>query len=305
MPTTSCRARLLSATALACGTLTLSGGSARAACQPDPPNGAPVVTCDNDVNGFAAPPADDLTVDVNGNINGTIPGNPNGAAISFDGNTANKALNNRGSINGNITAIDNAGNVTIYQGGNLNGGVTITGTGTNTLTLARNANGFVSMQGTSNTVDVAATMNQGLQLTGSAFNNVVIRSGGTVNTTFRLTGGGQNSVDNYGRINGNATIDGTGTSAFINRPSAEVTETLQSVGTSEDSFLMLGGRIRSVRLGDGDDQAWINGGTLVEGIATGAGEDRLLWDGGRIDNGGIDMGDDDDVATFRGLTAEI
>ena len=113
MPIISPRARLLSATALACGSLSVGATAARAACAPDPPGGAPVVTCSGtDDNGFAAPPADDLTVEVTGTVQGPT------RAISFDGNSANKALDNTGNINGNVTALGNTGNVTITQRGN-------------------------------------------------------------------------------------------------------------------------------------------------------------------------------------------
>ena len=237
MPVISPRARLLSATAIACGTLSIGATAARADCQPDPPNGAPVVTCKGtDDNGFAAPPADDLTVEVTGNINKPIPGNPNGAAISFDDNSANKALDNAGSINGYVTAIGNSGNVTIFQRGSLNGGVTITGTGTNTLVAEKTINNRVSLEGASNTVDLSSNLNKGLELTGSEFNHVVIRSGGGhVNDVFTVTGDGSNWVDNYGKINADATIDGDGTSVFINRSSGAVNGNLQSLGASEAS----------------------------------------------------------------------
>ena len=94
-------------TALACGSLSVGATAARAACAPDPPGGAPVVTCSgNDNNGFAAPPAEDLTVNVTGTVQGTPP-------ISFDGNSANKGLDNTGIIGGTITALGNTGSVTI------------------------------------------------------------------------------------------------------------------------------------------------------------------------------------------------
>ena len=66
-------------------------------CFPDPPSGAAVTCSGVDDNGFTAPPAGDLAVDVaSGAALRTIPGNPNGASVAFDGNTGDKLLQNQG-----------------------------------------------------------------------------------------------------------------------------------------------------------------------------------------------------------------
>ena len=131
MPIISPRARLLSATALACGSISVGATAARAACAPDPPGGAPVVKCaGTDDNGFAAPPADDLFV----NVTGIVQGN---AADLVRRQQRQKALDNTGIIEGTITALGNTGNVAINQRGTVNGGLTITGSGTTVLTLDR------------------------------------------------------------------------------------------------------------------------------------------------------------------------
>ena len=341
MPIISPRARLLSATALACGSISVGATAARAACAPDPPGGAPVVKCaGTDDNGFAAPPADDLFVNVTGIVRGTPP-------ISFDGNSAQKALDNTGIIEGTITALGNTGNVAINQRGTVNGGVTITGSGTTVLTLdrGRTFNGRVSMAGRLEHDHSSGTFNNGLVLTGIEFNDVVNRAGAQINQTFSLSGDGQNQLDNYGIVNNGLTIDGDGTSVVFNRANATINGDLESVGTSsdyvdnfgrfnnriiqgdgadvtinrpggtingqvsqggaQDWFQMLGGLLnQDVQQGDGPDDAWINGGLINGGVGTGTGEDHLLWDGGNIRGFGIDMGDDDDVAVFRELTPD-
>jgi hypothetical protein len=65
---------------------------------------------------------------------------------------------------------------------------------------------------------------------------------------------------------------------------------------------MLGGRINNqVLQGDGSDRATISGGTITQFVRAEAGTDVLLWVDGLI-NGGIDMGAENDRATFRNLT---
>ena len=65
---------------------------------------------------------------------------------------------------------------------------------------------------------------------------------------------------------------------------------------------MLGGRINNqVLQGPGSDRATISGGTITQFVRAEAGTDVLLWTDGLI-NGGIDMGTENDRATFRNLT---
>jgi hypothetical protein len=320
MPIISPRARLLSATALACGSLSVGATAARAACEPDPPANADVVTCSGNVDDYDAIPGRDLTVEVvSGATMNPIPGNPNNAAISFDNNNASKFLLNQGNLNGNITGIKNKGEIAVTQSGNANFGMTVTGSGTTTVVVDpnRSFNALVSLEGASNTVDNFGTFNQGLVLSATRFDTVTNRAGAQINQTFSMSGDGRNRLDNSGTVNNGLTIDGAGTSVVINRENATINGDLSSVGTSQDwvdnyglfnnriiqgdgsdvtinrdggtingqvsqggardAFAMIGGLLnQDVQQGDGPDHAWIRGGLINGGVASGADEDRLL-----------------------------
>jgi len=344
MPIISPRARLLSATALACGSLSIGASTARAACEPDPPANASVVTCSGSTDGYDAIPGRDLTVEVvSGAAMNSLPGSADNAAISFDNNNAGKTLLNEGNLNGNITAFDNRGDISVTHSGNANFGMTVNGTGTTTLVIdaGHSFSGPVSLEGASNTADNSGTFNNGLEATGSAFNDVTIRQGGQVNGTFSLTGDGQNRVDNSGIVNNGLVLDGDGEGVVFNRANATINGDLSSTGTSADYVDNFGLFNNRILTGDGDgtvinrENATINGGvdqgdgvdsfTMLGGrinndVQQGDGEDYAVVSGGVITGrvlagdarddllweggkiGRIDMGAAQDVATFRGLT---
>jgi hypothetical protein len=103
------------------------------------------------------------------------------------------------------------------------------------------------------------------------------------------------------------TLDlGDGDDVLINRPTSAPDRPYIANGVDQgagiDRFVMLGGKIDSgVRQGDGDDLAWVNGGVINNSFNAGAGQDQMLWTDGLIGSS-VEMGDGDDLATFRGLT---
>src|SRR5262245_55616629 len=301
------RTKLLSGTALMWGTVYGSCSGAHAQCAPDPPGGATVVNCTgSDNNGFSAPGGDHLTVNVHpgDSVNG-IPGNPNNAAIAFDANTASKILNNdNGNINGNVTGIGNTGSITITNGGNFNGGITITGTGQNTVNnlAGRNINGAVNIIGAQNAIDNAGTFNQGLILNGTVSNTVLNRSGAQINQTFSITGDGQNTFDNFGIVNNGLTLNGNGTNFITNFAGAPINQNIVSNGSARDTVDNSGLFNNSILLGAGDDVV-VNrvGGTVNGTIDLGAGNDQFFMLDGRVNNQVL-LGDGDDIAVISGGT---
>ena len=341
MPIISPRARLLSATALACGSISIGTTAARAACAPDPPGGSPVVKCAGvDDNGFAAPPADDLTVDVTGTVQGNAADLLRRQQRQEGPRKHRQHQRQHHRPRQHRQRHDHASAATSTAASRSPAAARPTSRSGRD----RNFNGRVSLQGGANKIDSSGTFNKGLVLAATDFNDVFNRAGAQINQIFSLSGDGENRLENSGTVNNGLTIDGDGIGVVFNRANATINGDLSSVGTSKDyvdnyglfnnrimqgdgidvtinqpggkingqvsqggardGFQMLGGLLnQDVQQGDGADYTWIHGGLINGGVATGAGEDQLLWDGGNIKGFGIDMGGDDDVAIFRGLTS--
>lgn len=162
-----------------------------AQCQPDnPAAGGAVVCAGNDNDGFVAPANTPVKITVEPNA--TVNGSGGGSAITFATGTSGNVLTNNGSLNSSVTG----GNASITNNGNFNGGVMLTGTGDNSVTLnpGRNLNGLANLIGAGNTIDNSAVFNQGLILNGTVFNTVTNKAGAQINQTFSITGSGQNTV---------------------------------------------------------------------------------------------------------------
>ena len=275
----------------------LSGGErALADCQPTIPFSGAIVSCTGTQNiTYTASNLGTLTVNADGaNFNA----NPALVAMNIGSLTITSTNSNLQSVS--LTDIANL--LFTINGGNMNGGITLTGGGIAELIVRANINGLVSFSGAQNTVDNFGTFNQGLVLSGTTGNSVTNRSGAFINQIFSLTSPfGHNMVSNAGTINNGLTLNGNGTSFVENLPGATINQGVTSTGASSDVFLMLGGTVNGeIKQGAGDDKAEVQAGTITGFVRSEAGKDVFLWTGGFI--GGLDMGTEDDVATFRGLT---
>ena len=217
-----------------------------------------------------------------------------------------------GQINNTFT-INGDGQHTFINQSSLNSGIRITGSGSNTIDNQAGAtiNQALSITGdAANTITNAGTVNSGIQLSGNVSNGISNRVGATINQNIVSLGGARDRVDNAGLIN-NSILLNEGDDIVINRSGAEVNEVVPGreivngvidEGAGDDQFFMLGGRVNNqVLQGPGSDEATISGGVITQFVRAEAGTDTLLWTDGLI-NGGIDMGTEDDHATFRNLT---
>jgi outer membrane autotransporter protein len=217
-----------------------------------------------------------------------------------------------GQINNGFT-INGDGQHAFINQSSLNSGIRIIGNGSNTIDNQDGAtiNQALSITGdAANTITNAGTVNSGIQLSGNVSNEITNRIGGRINQNIVSLGSARDRVDNSGRIN-NSILLNEGDDIVINRSGAEVNEVVPGLevvngvideGAGDDQFLMLGGRVNNqVLQGPGSDQATISGGVITQFVRAEAGIDTLLWTDGLI-NGGIDIGTDDDHATFRNLT---
>jgi outer membrane autotransporter protein len=75
-------------------------------------------------------------------------------------------------------------------------------------------------------------------------------------------------------------------------------------GFGDDTIVISGGDIGgNISVSGGVDSLTLTGGSIGGEVRMSAGDDSFVWDGGGIVYGAIDMGDDDDVAVLRNLTA--
>jgi outer membrane autotransporter protein len=337
--------RRLCATSLTLAAWHLSGDTALAQCVPNPATSGATVTCSGNPNGFSARGLDALTVNV---VSGT---NVNGP---FAASTIGVLdVTNRGNVNG-LTTFANDGQVTFRHFGALNGGLTITGSNTvdvtngpggqinNTFTISGDSRNAVTNQSSlnsgiritgngsntidnqngatinqafsitgdaSNTISNAGTINSGIALSGNVSNDITNRAGATINQNVISQGSARDTVDNAGLIN-NSILLNDGDDIVVNRsgalinprvPGLEIVNGVIDQGAGADRFLMLGGRVNNqVLQGPGSDKAIIGGGVITQFVRAEAGTDNLLWTDGLI--GGLDMGTEDDHAIFHGLT---
>ena len=203
-----------------------------AQCQPDnPAAGGAVVCAGNDNDGFVAPANTPVKITVEPNA--TVNGSGGGSAITFATGTSGNVLTNNGSLNSSVTG----GNASITNNGNFNGGVMLTGTGDNSVTLnpGRNLNGLANLIGAGNTIDNSAVFNQGLILNGTVFNTVTNKAGAQINQTFSITGSGQNTVSNSGTVNNGLTLNGNGTNLITNAAGAQINGTFSITGNGQNT----------------------------------------------------------------------
>ena len=265
-------------------------------CLPAVPLSGTTVTCTGSQNTtYTVSDLGSLTVDMQAtNFNA----NPAFVALRIGVLTITSTNSNLQSVT--ITEVSNLFFEII--GGNVNGGITVSQGGISQLINRTNINGLVNFSGAQNTVDNFGTFNQGLVLFGTTSNTVTNNAGATINGTFSLDSPlGHNMVSNAGTINNGLTLSGNGTSFVENLPGGTINVGVTSTGAASDQFLMLGGTVNGeVKQGAGDDKAEVRDGTITGFVRSEAGKDVFLWTGGFI--GGLDMGTEDDVATFRGLT---
>ena len=155
MPAISSRSRLLSATALACGSVAFGASEAMAQCSISGDTG----TCSGSTEGIAAPAAGDLTLTVNTGAQVRAFGPSYNAAITFDGNTGDKTLvmQTGSKLDAQFRSAGNVGTITVNNSGYING-LNITGAGTRQLNnLAGGTLGTTTLTGGTNIVVGSAT----------------------------------------------------------------------------------------------------------------------------------------------------
>lgn len=319
-----------------------AGADAIAQCLPDPPTSGATVTCSGNPNGYEASGLNALTVDVvsGTNVNGpftasaigvldvTNRGNVNGPTtfandgqltflhfgvlnngLSISNSDSVSVTNGPGGQINNSFTISSGGRVTFFNQSVLNSGIHITGQGTH---LIDNQSGALidrelSITGPSrNTIINSGTVNSGIALSGTVSNVITNRIGATINQDIVSNGSAQDTVENLGLVNNSIRLN-EGDDVVINRVGVGSDPGLGTIngevnqGAGNDRFFMLGGRINNqVLQGPGNDEATVSGGTITQFVRAEAGSDTLLWTDGLI--GGLDMGTEDDLATFRGLT---
>ena len=208
-----------------CLGLFLAMEPAFADCQPNAPAPGGTVTCSgNDNDGFIAPANTPVTVNVQSGANVNAAGNGN--AITFAPGTFGNVLTNLGNLNGSIGGSGD-GSINLQLNGVLNGGITITDNGTNSVTNFpfRNVNAPANISGAVNTIDNSGSFNQGLILTGTIKNTVINRTGAFINQTLTITGNGTNTLDNFGTLNNGVIINGGITNTVTNRAGAFINQT--------------------------------------------------------------------------------
>ncbi|HET8930121.1 MAG TPA: hypothetical protein VFN21_05630, partial [Acidimicrobiales bacterium] len=193
MPVINSRARLLSATALACGSVTFVGGMAQAQnCVTNPPAGTNSVNCSGTTT-----TGESITVNVTSYM---------GGSVNFNGNTATKGLVSTAQISGGVTADPNSGSVS-FDNSAYTPSMVVTGTGTSTVTnrASGTINGTLSLEGVTNTVDNSGRIGT-LALSGGGTNTVTNAAGGTIQSAGMT--GADNTLENLGNINGSVTLKG-------------------------------------------------------------------------------------------------
>ena len=240
-----------------------------------------------------------------GQINGS------GTAVQFNtvaGSTQTFNNTGNGSINGNFVGAGDGG-IVIVNDGNFNGGITISGNGTNSITTqsGRNINGQVSITGNSqNTIVNAAAFNNGLVISGAGTNSITNQAGAFINQTFTVAGT-QNVVDNAGTLNNGLVISGGGFNMVTNRAGATINQTfslsgsqniVDNAGTLNNGVTVSGNGVNSItnRTGGVINQAVTVTGTpqsavanfgTVNGVINMSGTGSVFNEGAI--NGGIDF----------------
>jgi fibronectin-binding autotransporter adhesin len=222
-------------------------------------------------------------------------GGSGAAAVQF--NTvagSSQTFNNtgNGSINGNFVGSGD-GQITIVNGGNFNGGITISGNGVNNITTqqGRNINGQVSITGNAQTtIFNGGAFNNGLVISGAGINSITNQPGAFINQTFSVTGS-QNTIDNASSLNNGLVVAGGGINTVTNRTGAFINQifsvtgsqnTIDNFGTLNNGLTVAGGGVNTVtnRAGatinqtfsvTGSQNTVTNAGTLNNGLTVGNG----------------------------------
>jgi hypothetical protein len=250
------RSRLLSATALACGSVAFGAPDAEAQCVISGDTG----TCSGSTEGIAAPAAGDLTLTVNTGAQVRAFGPSYNAAITFDGNTGDKTLvmQTGSRLDAQFRSSGNVGTITVNNSGYING-FTVTGGGTRTVNnLSGGVLNTATLQGGINFVTNEGSIEgSGLKITDATENTIIHR--GTFKNSYMSQGTSKDPFSNYGNLVGAGVL----------------------LGGGDDVFTMFSGTVdNSVKLEDGNDLATIEGGTINPGLEAGAGDDVVTWNGG-------------------------
>lgn len=240
----------------------------QAACTLAPSTGNDNFVCDSGNNG----PLTDLT----GNNNLAFP------------------ANGTGTITGNVTF--GAGNDTLDMKSGVISGIVQLGDGSDTFSIdAGQITGAVN-QG--NGVDTALIRGGTIQsLAQGDSRDFFQMSAGTIigafedGDTAKMTGGSIGRVDM--KLDDN----------LFDLSGGEILGNLVT-GFGTDTIIVSGGRIGgNISVSGGNDSITVTGGEIVGEIRASAGNDSLTWDGGGIIRSAILMGDGDDRATLRNLSA--
>jgi outer membrane autotransporter protein len=230
-----------------------------------------------------------------GNDNFVCDSGNNGPLTDLTGNN-NLAFpaNGTGTITGNVTF--GAGNDTLDMKSGIISGVVQLGDGSDSFSIdAGQITGAVN-QG--NGVDTALIRGGTIQsLAQGDSRDFFQMSAGTIigafedGDTAKMTGGSIGRVDM--KLDDN----------LFDLSGGEILGNLVT-GFGTDTIIVSGGRIGgNISVSGGNDSITVTGGEIVGEIRASAGNDSLTWDGGGIIRSAILMGDGDDRATLRNLSA--
>jgi len=190
-----------------------------------------------------------------------------------------------GSINGNFVGSGD-GAIIITSSGNFNGGITITGNGSNSINTAtnRNINGPVSISGNSqNTIVNGGAFNQGLVISGAGINNITNQAGAFINQTFSVAGS-QNTIDNAGTLNNGLTV-GNGVNTITNQSGATINQTFSVTGT-QNTITNFGTLNNGVTVsGDGINSITNGQGGVINQAVNVTGTQNTITNFGTLNNG--------------------
>ncbi|QPC85563.1 autotransporter outer membrane beta-barrel domain-containing protein [Mesorhizobium sp. NBSH29] len=246
----------------------VQGSAALAACTFVPAPGDTMFVCDSGTS------IGGLT-DLSGNNTLTLPSGGTGTIngdVNF-GNGADTIEMHSGTVNGSIDQGD--GNDTF----NMSAG-TITGT-------LQQGDGLDDFRMTGGQID---------KLLQGGHHDTFFMSGGRIVDAFD---DGDNAVMTGGRIGRvNLKLDDN----YFNMSGGTIDKNLVA-GFGNDTIILSSGTIGgNISLSGGADSLTITGGTLGGNVMLSVGTDSFTWADGGIIYGTIDMGGDDDTATFRNLT---
>lgn len=266
--------------------------TALADCTPAAPASGDTVVCNGNPNGYSTSGLGNLNVVIeqNTNLNGPFTASSMGAlTVDHSGNMQSAVVTDVSSL-----VFDNHATI--------NGGLTVSGNGTYVVHNYANShiNSAFSFTGNStNIITNDGTLNNGVTINGDGASNILNTTGASFNNGFFVNGASQTYVQNYGTIQSTIAL-GSGNDTIINYDPGQINGSV-SQGAGDDLLDMRGGRVSAtVNQDDGNDRFLLSGGEVTGSLMAGTGADYMLWTGGLI--GRIDMGSENDVAVFRGLT---